>query len=272
MNPFYHTEIIRVNSLGNIDTIVEINTTGPQINAKRLSNSDFIVSVITQLQTAPFDDALNIRKYNFNLSEVDSLIYGKSDTNETECQSSIDFIDTIAIFVGGTSNWQTTPFASQINYLNIAKINSNLQPYWEKYLSRGNDCLNLWKVLATNDGGVLLAGTSYNDTVNGPFERDIYVIKLDSTGNFVTGVNEPALQQHEVLVFPNPVQDNITIKVAIQFGEAEFTMYDNSGREVLRKKFKRQATVPVHQLSPGMYVYSVKGSSGKEERGKVVKQ
>jgi hypothetical protein len=36
--------------------------------------------------------------------------------------------------------------------------------------------------------------------------------------------------------------------------------------------FGEHYTVPVQHFSPGMYVFSVKSSHGKEEKGKIVKQ
>jgi hypothetical protein len=280
INPAFHNEILKLNMAGNVDTVVEISFSREVITAKWISDSTFITSSSGfNPFIPPYDWDLRIHQYDINLNLLFDTLLGPPDTNEIEANNGLDFIVNNKIFVGGTSNYQNLPFMPDPAYYYLIQFNNTLIPQWEKYISLSDDYLNLNKVLATNDGGVLLAGTKYNDQTSGSNERDIYVVKLDSLGNFTTGINIPtaATQVHDVIVYPNPAHNIINIRSTINFPATEIILYDASGREVMNKKISSPertsgGAFSVKQLSEGIYFYKIKDAKGKEERGKIVKE
>jgi len=274
MSPFVHNEILEINNSGVLDTVVIIEDSHIIVSARWISDSTFVTASSGYNPNGPdFSFDLFPHKYDLNFNLLADTLMGPTDTTEIEAPNAIDFIDTNKIFIGGTINYQSNYWGVDPAYFYLIKFDSNIIPQWEKVISHNDDYLNLYKVLATNDGGILLAGTRYNDLTSGLYERDIYVIKIDSLGNFVTGINEqPGLQVHEVIVYPNPVQDAINIKSTINFSASQFILYDVAGRQVIKKDFNKSASFPVKQINAGIYFYQIKSKEGKIEYGKLIKE
>jgi hypothetical protein len=221
---YTHTEILALNNNWGLDTVVLMDRTFFTLSAEWLSDSIFIVASQGFHPNDPsfYHEEFRLKLFDKSLTELRDTLFGTEDTIDEEAHKMVSFIDTSRIYVGGTGNSKNLPFHSNFSYYYVTMLNSQLEPYWEKYFKRNDDYLRLSCVLATKDGGVLLAGTTFNDSINGPNEADIYILKLDSSGNFTVGTGSADLQQHEVLIFPNPVQETLTIKAAIQLGNAEF--------------------------------------------------
>ncbi|WP_406683014.1 serine hydrolase [Seonamhaeicola sp. MEBiC1930] len=74
------------------------------------------------------------------------------------------------------------------------------------------------------------------------------------------------------LLFPNPVQDELTIKLKISTNNnGRFILRDLNGREVLNNSLNNQSTiVSLINISAGMYIYEVV-VDGRRETGKIIK-
>jgi len=75
---------------------------------------------------------------------------------------------------------------------------------WQKYYG-GDACYLLMSILATQDGGCVMAGSRYDyQTQN--MERDVYILKVDEDGLITWAYNIPEVTK-ETLIYPNPGND-----------------------------------------------------------------
>ena len=128
----------------------------------------------------------------------------------------------------------------------------------------------VWSVIATTDGGCIV-GASTNDYATQGDQRDIYILKVDSVG-IVTGINNyPPIKDQDLIVFPNPGNDIIYVET--QLKDAEFQLYDLTGREVCSQRLVTgRSSIPVQNLISGLYIYKVTQNSQGKEYGKWIKK
>jgi len=176
-------------------------------------------------------------------------------------------------YVGGTSNidFYDLYFSYYDSWFHLVKINEDITPQWE-YWYGGDVYYVLYYVLATNDGGCLMVGTRY-DYLTQDVERDIYVVKVNSEG-LITGLPENTqIEMHEAIVYPNPGNEEIKVRIAVQHKESIFELFDMSGRLALKENFAGiEGTVNSTFLPSGTYIYKITGTNGLKETGKWIKQ
>ncbi len=181
----------------------------------------------------------------------------------------LDYTNKDSIYVGATSPfWPWGWFPS--DYV-VLQMDSLLNIRWERFYGDGKYYYELMKVIATADGGCLLAGTRY-DYESGIKERDIYVVKLDKNG-LIVGQEEPqAIAVSEALVYPNPGTSEIHVRVAAQHPESVFQLFDMNGKTVLEQPITgKRATIPAQFLDAGTYFYRISGPNGLLQSGKWIK-
>ncbi|MEP7169725.1 MAG: T9SS type A sorting domain-containing protein [Bacteroidota bacterium] len=267
-------DAVKINNAGAIDTIFEMNTCQSgftEITTEWVSDSSFAVSSAGACFPL-FIDNIKYQTVDLNNNVLQDTLIGKADSIDITGNRSMNFIDPKNVFLGSTFNFYPSWFAPFPSWFRIIKFNNNMQPQWEKIISHNNDYLFLWCVRATADGGVLLAGTKYNSATSNGQERDIFIVKLDSLGNFTTGINNPMVTQvQDVVVYPNPVRDIMYIKSTINFSGTQFILFDATGREVLNEKFNTDASFSVSKLEEGIYFFILKNAKGDIINGKLVK-
>ena len=184
----------------------------------------------------------------------------------------VDFLDKDSIFVGIISPFQPFLWGTYPSNYVILQTDSLLNIRWERFYGSGDYYYELMKVVATKDGGCLLAGTRYNYNV-GVKERDIFIVKLNNEGLLVGTNDKPALKMHEALVFPNPGSNYLRVRVAAQYRHNTFELYDLSGKQVLKQQISgKWAEVNTTFLKTGTYVYKIYNNEGLYETGKWVKR
>lgn len=181
----------------------------------------------------------------------------------------LDFINKDSIFVGVIS-----PFwpwlNSHSNYV-LLQTDSLLNIRWERFYGDGEYYYELMKVLATNDGGCLLAGTRY-DYNAGIKERDIYIIKVDNEGLLVSSGEEHNIEMHEALVFPNPGTNYLKIRIATQYPKSIFELFDLNGKLLISEQIDgKWGEINTSFLKPGTYIYKIYNQKGLNESGKWIK-
>lgn len=182
----------------------------------------------------------------------------------------LDFLNKDSIYIGAISPFW--PWSYNPSHYVIIQTDSLLNIRWERFYGNGEYYYELIKILATSDGGCLLAGTRFN-YFSGVKERDIYIVKLDSEGLLVGEQNHNTIQVKEALVFPNPGTNNLKVRIATQYSESIFELYDINGKQMLTKEIHgRWGDINTSLLKPGTYVYRIHNSKGLFETGKWVKQ
>jgi hypothetical protein len=84
------------------------------------------------------------------------------------------------------------------------------------------------------------------------------------------GINEIQYQE-ELLLFPNPFSNNLTITSKTN-QPLEITLYDITSRKLLHQQFTNSITLNTSQLSKGIYIYELHNKNGVIKKGKVVKE
>lgn len=176
-------------------------------------------------------------------------------------------------YIGGTSNmdYYNPYFSSYDSWFHLVKINEDITPQWE-YWYGGDAYYVLYYVLATDDGGCFMVGTRY-DYLTQDMERDIYIVKVNSEG-LITGLPENAeINMTEAIVYPNPGNEEIKVRIAAQHKQSLFELFDLNGRLVLNENFTgTDGIVNTTFVPSGTYVYKITNTSGLNETGKWIKQ
>ncbi|MBL1232632.1 MAG: T9SS type A sorting domain-containing protein [Flavobacteriales bacterium] len=110
-------------------------------------------------------------------------------------------------------------------------------------------------VVEANDGGFVMlnSGTGYWNG-NG---AGIWIVKTDANG--IIGLDENQFLKNEVLLYPNPAKDKVTIKLT-QSSDIEVIVYSIAGEQVLSKKVLNGSNFQINleQLPKGMYLVQLK--------------
>lgn len=128
----------------------------------------------------------------------------------------ISTIDKRQYFVGGTANVQVGAFqySEQPSWFTLSKIDSSneFSHSWTRYYG-GDAHYNMFGLLATSDGGVLMYGSKF--TKHGTIDAEAYILKVDDNGN-TTYSGQPHLASADLFqLTPNPVSTNALAKSKI---------------------------------------------------------
>ncbi len=176
------------------------------------------------------------------------------------------------IYFGGTYNFTLTPqfpFFNEHRWVFINKLNPDGSIIWQRFY-KGDANYVPYKVLATTDGGALILSTKYdwNDPV--PYQRDLHILKVDSTGWYdeLTTTDTEHGMPKQILVYPNPAKDNVTFVTGF-YNNLELSIYNLQGEPVLKQKLPYTQTIDISALPNGLYVYIITGKNGFNEKGKL---
>jgi len=202
--------------------------------------------------------------------------WGRADTLDYPAVANgIDFRNKDSIFIGGTHNmpYGLDPGQQPVpTWFVVLQTDSLLNIRWERFYG-GNANHLMTNLIATRDGGCLIAGTRY-DYLNDPVpQTDIIVLKLNSEGLLV-GQNE--LQEsllHEAIVYPNPGSTIMQVRLAVQHPKAMLELFDSQGKLLLSQQLhEKESRINTAHLPPGTYIYRLSAATGLNESGKWVKR
>lgn len=181
----------------------------------------------------------------------------------------VDLKNNDSIFIGGTENldYYNPWYGNQPSWFVILQTDSLLNIRWERFYG-GDSYYVMTNLIATNDGGCIVTGTRY-DYQNAPSHMlDINILKLDSEGLITSVNNQIAEKLTEAIVFPNPGNSILNIRVSSQYLESTLELFEVNGTRVISKKlFEKQNTVNVENLKSGSYIYSITNDKGLNENG-----
>lgn len=202
------------------------------------------------------DFEMGLIKTDYNNILIDSAHFGRLDTVDSPgIHNNLDFTTGNSIFYGGYSNIdKTNPHYSSIpSWLLLNKLDTNFNIIWQKYYG-GDACYVLWSLLATQDGGCVLAGTRYDDQIQFQ-ERDVYIIKVNENGLITWTHNFPEIK-NEILIYPNPGNDKVNIKTRNSTLKIEF--YNSNGQKIIGRVINNQKiTLNTSNLISGVYFYRI---------------
>jgi hypothetical protein len=216
-------------------------------------------------QYDPFDSSNAIFNY-----------WGSKDTIDLPSfYGALDFKNKDSIFIAGSKNLQygNVSFGTTPSWYVLLQTDSMLNIRWERFYG-GDACYNMTKLIATNDGGCIMAGTRFDFKAH-PWvhERDIYILKVNAEGLITSANGQIAPTVHDAIVYPNPGSNHLKIRIGVQHKQSTFKLFDMTGRQVLEKHIEGcKAEINTQFLKSGTYVYTLKNNSGLNETGKWVKQ
>jgi len=214
---------------------------------------------------------LNIATINPDANFINFAHLGKVDTVDWPAFSNGISKFENNLFVAGTSNLEVSnPFFSTLpSWFYLIKLNSSLDIEWQKWYG-GDTYYNLYSIYATQDGGCVMAGTRY-DYLSQYYERDIYIVKVDSEG-LITWTQEIPIKQESVLIYPNPGHNKLKIKSSTD--DLIFELFNSNGMNLITKELIQFETViNTSFLKPGIFVYNLKNKEGQiVETGKWIKK
>jgi len=199
--------------------------------------------------------------------------WGVSDTVDFPAVwNGIDFKNKDSIFIGGTRNFWLGDYNNWPSWFIVLQTDSMLNIRWERFY--GGDAYYLMcKIIAANDGGCFVAGTRYDYLHTTEQERDIIILKLNSEGLITGNEEKPSIKMQEAIVFPNPGTSEIKVRVAAQYSQSVFKLYDINGKLVLTRNITgKWGEANTAFLNPGTYIYRITSNDGLYESGKWVKQ
>ncbi len=179
-----------------------------------------------------------------------------------------------SVYIGGTENmdFYSPWYGNQPSWFVVIQTDSLLNIRWERFYG-GDAYYNMTNLIASNDGGCIVAGTRY-DYQNAPdYLLDITILKLDSEG-LITSVNEDIPEKFsEAIVFPNPGYSQLNVRIASQYSESTFELFELNGTKVLHKDFfEKHNILNTEGLKSGSYIYQITNDIGLKESGIWIKK
>jgi len=141
-----------------------------------------------------------------------------------------------------------------------------------QYFYGGDAYYELQTILATEDGGCILAGTyfDYNQPI---YQRDLYIIKVNSDGLLV-GIDEQTAQDVvPVNVYPNPGSSYFNVPLGTNRSDLTLQLFDAQGRRLQDTRLNSNVTTKnTGQYPGGLYFYQILSEGNVVYNGKWVKE
>lgn len=203
---------------------------------------------------------LGVGTYNFeDVLEKQVVIESGRDTLHYPSGRKHALVTSDCIWVAGAYNVDIVvdfPCVSKPTWVSLNKLNHNLE-LLEQFFYGGNGVYVPSGIVKTENDNIIVAGTFYNND-NAPFEchAELFVLKVNKEGVIVS-TKEKQLQ-HEAIVFPNPGNDYLQVKLAVQHKRANIQLFDINGKNVLSEEITSDMQqVNTTALVKGSYVYRI---------------
>jgi hypothetical protein len=231
-------------------------------------DTDSTFYILGEWNGGPDDDVGIIRMFD-PMDTTGHLFtsWGTLDTLDfPAANNGLDFKNKDSVFVGGTAN-----FLGSNSYFFLTQFDSVLNLRWERFYG-GDGYYQLEKIVATNDGGCIMAGTKIDESY--PFlKHDIVIIKVNSEGYFVNVPESSALRSREAIIYPNPGSDWFNVRMGRQHSNGTLILYNNAGQPVFSMDLNNPVTnIRTEYLPAGSYFYKITNHDGLNESGIWIKK
>ena len=127
-----------------------------------------------------------------------------------------------------------------------------------------------WQVMDSSYYNGLNKLSFPNDSIGYAVGMNGNILKIINANNIHSSIQNIFLSNNELLIYPNPFSDNLTITTTTT-SLSEIILYDIASRKLLQQKFTGSVTLNTEQLAKGIYIYEVR-SKENTKKGKVVKE
>jgi len=217
--------------------------------------------------------SIGMLKMDTLVNIADEYYLGVADTFECPgLLSRLDFIDTNAIFIGGTHNFYPGSEFSPVNcWFSLTQMDTSFHVNW-RYFYGGDANYTMYGIKATTDGGCLMFGSRYN--YNEPrYERDIYVYKVNQNGLIIGTDDKPGPMAHHAIIYPNPGSDYLIVQTGPQISGSQFILKDLTGKTIVNKPIcDSYLTIHSQMIPAGIYLWQITKENVMIESGKWIKK
>ncbi len=264
-------KILSVDNDFNIERItVLIDGIGNHGTIRLIDSTHFIICGERAPPGNP-SQSIAIQLYDTNFNLIHYIYYAKPDTVEFPALfKSIDFSDPMSVFIGVASNFQFDEFAEVDTWYRLNNIDTAFNLNWERYYG-GDGYYTMYGIVATHDGGCLMYGTFWDYHNITDYTRYIRLIKVSKDGLLSDGNGKSGIKLKEVILYPNPGTDRVTIETALKNIVVSF--FDVYGNLVLKKSIQSMVEIlDVSELSSGIYFYRFTCGDKVIDSGKWIKK
>ena len=211
----------------------------------------------------------SVSKYDTLFNKIDQFYFGSEDTASYPALNNSIAYSNGKIFIGSTYNTQIEPFPIYNSYLRIENLNNDLSLNFQRFFG-GDAYYELIDIESTNDGGCILSGNIYSNGEEGPFERDIFILKVDENG-LITSTDESPIPVKNAIVTPNPGKEYLQLHSGVY--PAVFQLFNMGGQMILEQKINQNtSTIATQSLSAGTYIWQLLKDGKVVESDKWVKE
>jgi len=235
-----------------------------------LSNQNSIINGRTDGQNGkPSAWQAQQRLVDNEFVEIDVNVFGSPDTTMYPAQyNSIAYQNECNIYTSYTYNIDVTSFSSNKSYVCLSSIDEELNPNWTKYYG-GDAYYFVCDMCISNDGGSIIVGTRYKNGSIGPFEREIFIMKVNEDG--VVGSGEQQIPIKNAITTPNPGKNYLQLHTGIY--PSQLQIFNINGQMVLEEDINQNTTtINTQLLSSGTYVWQLIKDGEVVESDKWVKE
>ena len=264
--------------------IINVNQTGDEEVGMRggLSSEYWVTDTSFLLSGGNYWDTAQYSEYYIGVYLVDTsavfhqeLALNKTDTSDYQAwRNSMAYANDSTIYIGGFQSppyiWVTDP---TIVELYVIDKDMNLLGYKE---FGGDASYEVWGIIATDDDGCLMYGTSYtNDTVP---ERDAHIWKvLRDDINIITEVSQSEDTPGSISVYPNPVIGQLYIHLDKKhdWDKLSLSIFTIEGKKVFKKNIIGKGNLlkaDLHNLEDGLFVIRISNENKIIYSKKIIKK
>ena len=151
------------------------------------------------------------------------------------------------------------------NHLTIAQIDSEFEICWKKTFTHHSKYLLPTYLLATDDGGLIVAGAAFKND-----HYDLFALKINSDG--MLDCDEIVAEDIRPYDFwPNPAKGILNLQYSPDITPTRIELYDLQGR-LVRRQTTALECINMEGLAAGTYMMRVTLQGGKVFSDKVVKE
>lgn len=281
-------EIVLLNQSFQIDTVFNISFSQNTFNRNfvgfftslvQLDDNRFMIASKAAnsrgISHAKPEDMVSI-VLDSNFNEVALNFYGLRDSSAEQANQCLSrFEGDPYVYIGGTENYKVdfSGYPSDTTLFILTKADLMGNEIWTRYYSN-NTNLFMRKVLATSDGGALMVGWSYDPAGPDGFEKDVWIVKVDSNGNYLpTSIKEQQISKSDFNFYPNPLKNELHFRQINALRNYQFELFDVSGRKVAEEELiNSDETINTSHLKFGTYIYHLIDQNGNYATGKLIKE
>ncbi|MBL1145991.1 MAG: T9SS C-terminal target domain-containing protein [Bacteroidetes bacterium] len=216
--------------------------------------------------------------YDTSLKQLNYKRINSIDTNQQSIGNSLVY-DSISgyYYFGTTQSLKKFKYSNPFNTedptaFRLIKFDKNLNVKWEKVYYNQNT-IQLENLTSDKNGNITMAGTLEDSVARQNGDRYIYVLRVDSLGNYIrSNINERKNIDKYVAFYPNPFKESINLLKLNYFVPYKVEIVDALGRSVYQCNWSNdKMNISTRHWQSGMYFYIVKDSYGNTTSGKLLK-